>query len=150
LWKARVNAAAAPSKCARCSGQTGLAARELVPRPGGVSRKTAMEFDATPLNITTLLVIVLAIMALVFLIRGRHDSNLPLLFYGAVLGLTATTDRTVNTYLLYAGIASALLLRFEFMGKGVTKFISFLTSFAICAIVAVFLDQIFADGRLFS
>ena len=108
-----------------------------------------MYFDATPLNMTTMLVVALAIVALVFLFKGRYDSNLPLLFYGATLALTSTTDRSLNTYLLYSGIAFALVLRFEFMGKGFTKFIGVLNTFAICSIVAVFFNEIFGDGRDF-
>jgi len=108
-----------------------------------------MYFDATPLNMTTMLVVALAIVALIFLFKGRYDSNLPLLFYAATMLLTSTTDRTLNTYLLYSGIAFALTLRFEFMGKGFTKFIGFLNTSAICLIVAAFFDQIFNEGRGF-
>ena len=50
-------------------------------------------------------------------------------------------------YLLYSGIAFALILRFEFMGKGFTKFISVLNTFAICLIVAVFFNEMFGGGR---
>jgi hypothetical protein len=108
-----------------------------------------MYFDATPLNMTTLLVIALAVVALVFLFKRRYDSNLPLLFYGTTLIFTSATDRSIPPYLLYSGLAFALVLRFEFMGKGFTKFISFLNTSAICLIVMVFLDQVFGDGRLF-
>jgi len=109
-----------------------------------------MDFQATPLNITTLLVIVLAVIALTYLFRGRYDSNLPLLFYSAALLLTSLTDRSVNVYLLYSGITLALILRFEFMGKGFSKFINVLTTFAIGLIVLSFLDQVFGDGTLLS
>jgi hypothetical protein len=109
-----------------------------------------MDFQATPLNITTILVIVLAVIALIYLFRGRYDSNLPLLFYSAALLLTTLTDRSVNTYLLYSGIALALILRFEFMGKGFAKFVNVLTTGAIGLIVLSFLDQVFGDGTLLS
>ena len=109
-----------------------------------------MDFQATPLNITTILVIALAVIALVYLFRGRYDSNLPLLFYSATLLLTTLTDRSLNAYLLYSGIALALVLRFEFMGKGFAKFINVLTTAAIGLIVLSFLDQVFGDGTLLS
>jgi hypothetical protein len=109
-----------------------------------------MDFQATPLNITTILVIALAVTALVYLFRGRYDSNLPLLFYSAVMLLTTFTDRSLNTYLLYSGIALALVLRFEFMGKGFAKFINVLTVSAIGLVVLSFLDQVFGDGTLLS
>lgn len=108
-----------------------------------------MYFDATPLNMTTMLVVALAVVALIFLFKGRYDSNLPLLFYAATLLLISTTDRNLNAYLMYSGIAFALVLRFEFMGKGFTKFISLLNSFAISLIVAAFFDQMFNEGRGF-
>ena len=106
-----------------------------------------MYFDATPLNMSTLLVVSLAIAAVIFLLRGRYDSNLPLLFYGVALGLISVTDRSVDPYLLCAGIALALLLRFEFMGKGFTKFVGILNTLAIGLIIVVFLGQVFGDGR---
>jgi hypothetical protein len=109
-----------------------------------------MDFQATPLNITTILVIALAVIALVYLFKGRYDSNLPLLFYSATLLLTTLSDRRLNVYLLYSGIALALILRFEFMGKGFSKFINVLTTSAIGLIVLSFLDQIFGDGTLLS
>ena len=109
-----------------------------------------MDFQATPLNITTLLVVALAVVALTYLFRGRYDSNVPLLFYSATLLLTTLSDRSVNVYLLYSGIALALILRFEFMGKGFAKFINVLTTSAIGLIVLSFLDQVFGDGTLLS
>lgn len=106
-----------------------------------------MYFDATPLNMSTLLVVALAVVTLVFLIKGRYDSNLPLLFYGVTVGLISVTDRSLDPYLLCTGIAFALVLRFEFMGKGFTKFIGVLNTFTIGLIVVVFLADVFGDGR---
>lgn len=109
-----------------------------------------MYFDTTPLNLTTLLIVALAVIAVVFLSRGRYHSNLPLLFYAAVITMTSTTDRSVNTYLLYAGLALALVLRFEFMGGGFTKFVAILTSSAMCLISLAYLDQVFGSGTILS
>jgi hypothetical protein len=108
-----------------------------------------MYFDATPINMSTLLVVTLAVVAVVLLIRGRYDSNVPLLFYAVTLGLISATDRSLDPYLLCTGIAFALLLRFEFMGKGFTKFVGILNTLAIGLIAVVFLAQVFGDGRLF-
>ncbi len=109
-----------------------------------------MYFDATPLNLTTLLVVALAVIAVVYLSRGHYTSNLPLLFYAAALTLTAMTDRSVNIWVLYIGLALALILRFEFMGTGFTKFIAVLTSSAIGLAALAYLDQIFGGGTLLS
>ncbi len=51
--------------------------------------------------------------------------------------------------MLYSGIAFALVLRFEFMGKGFTKFIGVMTSLAMSLTAIVFLFQVFGDGRDF-
>src|SRR5947209_170489 len=108
-----------------------------------------MYFDPTPLNVTTMLVVVLAIIALSFLMKGRLDSNIPLLFYASVLLLTNMTDREVNPLLLYIGLVLTLFLRFEFMGRGFTKFIVFMTSTAIVLIILNFLDDMLGNGTAF-
>ena len=106
-----------------------------------------MYFDATPMNMTILLVVTLAIIAIFLLIRGRYDSNVPLLYYSAALALSVMTDRGLPLILLYSGIAFALVLRFEFMGKGFTKFIGVANSIAMGLTVLVFLNDVFGDGR---
>ena len=106
-----------------------------------------MYFDATPMNMTILLVVTLAIIAIILLSRGRYDSNLPLLYYSAALALSVLTDRGLPLILLYSGIAFALVLRFEFMGKGFTKFVGVVNSIAMGLTVVAFLDEVFGDGR---
>jgi hypothetical protein len=106
-----------------------------------------MYFDATPTNMTILLVVALAIIAIILVSRGRYSSNLPLLYYSAALTLSTTTDRGLPPILLYSGIALALILRFEFMGKGFTKFIGIATSLAMGLTVLAFLDEVFGDGQ---
>jgi hypothetical protein len=108
-----------------------------------------MYFDATPTNMTILLVVTLAVIAIILLIRGRFDSNLPLIYYSAALAVNVMADRGLSPILLYSGIALALILRFEFMGKGFTKFIGFMTAAAMTLTVLVFLGQVFGDGRGF-
>jgi hypothetical protein len=106
-----------------------------------------MYFDATPMNMTILLVVALAIIAIFLLSRGRYDSNVPLLYYSAALALSVMTDRGLPLILLYSGIAFALVLRFEFMGKGFTKFVGVANSIAMSLTVLVFLNDVFGDGR---
>jgi len=106
-----------------------------------------MYFDATPMNMTILLVVTLAIIAIILLSRGRYDSNVPLLYYSAALALSLLTDRGLPLILLYSGIAFALVLRFEFMGKGFTRFVGVVNSIAMGLTVIAFLDEVFGDGR---
>jgi hypothetical protein len=82
-------------------------------------------FNATPTNMTALLVIALALAAIVVLLRKRYDSNLPLLFYFIAVVFTRLFDRPVSPFILYGGLAFALLLRFEFMGGIVMKIVNF-------------------------
>jgi hypothetical protein len=105
-----------------------------------------MDFQGTPLNMTTLLVVALAVVAVFFVVRKRYDSNLPLMFYAAALVFTNLTDRGVNPFLLYTGLAFALLLRFEFMNPGFAKVVAFFSTASTCIIIWVFLAEVFGDG----
>jgi hypothetical protein len=82
-------------------------------------------FRATPTNVTALLVITLAVSGIIMLSKKRYDSNLPLLFYFAALVFTNAFDRPIDPRLMYSGLATVLLLRFEFMGPGFTKLVAF-------------------------
>ena len=84
---------------------------------------------------------------MVFLMRKKYDSNLPLLFYFVAIIFTNFSDRGVNPYLLVVGIAFALLLRFEFMNPGFTKVVAGLTTVSMGVIVYVFLAEVFGSGQ---
>jgi len=106
-----------------------------------------VDFDANSENITQLLVALLAIVAMVLLMKKKYDSNLPLLFYFVAVIFTNMTDRSVNPYLMVTGLAFALLLRFEFMNPGFTKIVAGLTTLAMGVIVWVFLVEVFGSGQ---
>ena len=105
-----------------------------------------MNFDGTPLNMTELLVALLAILATFMVVRKKYDSNLPLLFYFVALVFTNLTDREVNPYLLYSGLAFALLLRFEFMNQGFARVVGFFATSSMCLIIYVMMHEVFGDG----
>ena len=93
------------------------------------------------INLTALLVVALAMLTVIFLLRKRYDSNLPLIFYFIAITFTNAFDRPVNPYIMYSGLVLALLLRFEFMGRGFTKFIAFCaTGFLVMVIWAMVSD----------
>jgi hypothetical protein len=94
-----------------------------------------MYFRATSTNVTALLVIALAVFAVSMLMRKRYDSNLPLLFYFVALVFGNFVDRPINPNLMYGGLATVLILRFEFLGPGVTKFVAFCANFAIVLMI---------------
>jgi hypothetical protein len=105
-----------------------------------------MDFQSTPLNMTELLVAVLAMVAAFMVVRKKYDSNLPLLFYFVAVVFTNLSEREMNPYLLYSGLAFALLLRFEFMNQGFAKIIAFFATSSMCLMVYVFLHEAFGDG----
>lgn len=106
-----------------------------------------MDFDANSENITTLLVVSLALVAMAFLMRKKYDSNFPLFFYAVALIFTNATDKAVNPYLMITGLAFALLLRFEFMSPGFTKLMAYMATGAMGVIVYVFLVEVFGSGQ---
>jgi hypothetical protein len=105
-----------------------------------------MDFQGSPLDMTTLIVTALAIFAVVMLLRKRYDSNLPLLFYLVAVMFTNLSDRDLNPFLLYTGLAFALLLRFEFLNQGFSKIVAFFATSSMCLIIYVFLSEVFGDG----
>jgi hypothetical protein len=103
-----------------------------------------MELQATPLNITTLLLVAFAIYVLYFLSKRRLDSNLPVLFFIGVAIFTNFTGRQVDTYLFAGGLVMALVLRFEFLNNIFTRFVLLLEMLTIAAIATKFTLQVFS------
>jgi hypothetical protein len=99
-------------------------------------------FNATPTNMTELLVISLAVVAVIMLARKRYDSNLPLLFYFMAVIFTNAADRQVNPAIMYGGLAFSLLLRFEFMGSGISKLVAFLASTGLVLMIWVMMSDV--------
>lgn len=106
-----------------------------------------MDLDANSENISALLVASLAVLAMVFLMRKKYDSNLPLLFYFVALVFTNMSDKSINPYLMFIGLGFALLLRFEFMNLGFAKVIAFMATASMGVIVYVFLVEVFGNGQ---
>jgi hypothetical protein len=103
-----------------------------------------MEFNPTSLNVTELLVVALAVVATLMVLRKRYSSNLPLLFYFALVMFTNMSDREVNPYILYAGLILAMFLRFEFMGGNFVKVVAFMTSGSLVAIIYMMMSEVFS------
>jgi hypothetical protein len=103
-----------------------------------------MYFNATPTNMTELLVVCLAVVAVLMLLRKRYDSNLPLMFYFLAVVFTNSFDRPVNPAILYGGLAFSLLLRFEFMGSGISKLVAFLANAGLVLMIWVMMAHVLA------
>jgi hypothetical protein len=107
-----------------------------------------MDFDATPHNIIILLVVVLAVIALTYLLRGRYDSNMPLMYYSAAVMVASFSEHGLHPYLLMVGISLSMVLRFEFMSTGVTKVFGVLTTISVAVTMFGLLNQVFGNGRM--
>jgi hypothetical protein len=106
-----------------------------------------VDLDGTSENISALLVSSLAVLAMIFLMRKKYDSNLPLMFYFVALIFTNVSDKNVNPILMFVGLGFALLLRFEFMNLGFSKVIAFFATSSMGLIVYVFLVEVFGSGQ---
>jgi hypothetical protein len=101
-----------------------------------------MYFRATPTNMTELLVVCLAPVAIFMLLRKKYDSNIPLLFYSLAAVFTNAADRQVQPAILYGGMAFCLLLRFEFMGSAFSKMIAFLATTGLAVMTWIMMSDV--------
>lgn len=81
-----------------------------------------MDFEVSPLNLTTLLLLVFTVGLIVFRFTRRIDSNWPLVYYLLVALYAKVFVGTLEPEWVYAAVVTALFLRFEFMGGWVTRF----------------------------
>ncbi len=103
-----------------------------------------MGFNATPTNMTELLVLILAVVAVIMLMRKQYDTNMPLLFYFAATVFTNSVDRPVDPIIFYGSLGFALLLRFEFLNSTFSKLIAFCTGAGLCSVLWIMLGDITA------
>jgi len=89
-------------------------------------------------------VVCVAVVAMFMLLRKRYDSNLPLLFYFMAVVFTNAVDRQVNPAILYGGLAFCLILRFEFMGSGISKLVAFLANAGLVMMIYLMMSDIMA------
>jgi hypothetical protein len=103
-----------------------------------------MSFNASPKNITELLVVCLAVVSIIMLLKKRYDSNVPLLFYSVAVMFTNGVDRQVHPAILYGGLLFCLLLRFEFMGKKISKAVAFLANTGLVLMIWSMMQDVLA------
>jgi hypothetical protein len=103
-----------------------------------------MYFNATPTNMTELLVVSLAVVGVIMLLRKRYDSNIPLLFYSLAVMFANGADRPIHPAILSGGVAFCLLLRFEYMGSGFSKFVAILANAGLVLMIWVMMSDVLA------
>lgn len=81
-----------------------------------------MDFEASPLNLTTFLLLAFTVGLIVFRFTRRIDSNWPLVYYLLAALYSKVFVGTLEPGWVYAAVVTALFLRFEFMGGWVTRF----------------------------
>lgn len=97
-----------------------------------------MYIKITLFSVITLIYMSLTVWLLVARTRGRLESNWPLVYYFLVLVYWRAFEGALNPYWVYAGVVSAALLRFEFLGGVVLTFVRVIEYF--------FLAYMFARG----
>ena len=103
-----------------------------------------MYFNASPTNVTELLIVCLAVVSIIMVLKKRYDSNIPLLFYALAVMITNGADRPVHPAILYGGLAFCLLLRFEFMGKKISSAVAFFASAGLVAMIVSMMSDVLA------
>jgi len=84
------------------------------------------------------------VVGVLMLQRKRYDSNIPLLFYSLAVMFANGADRPIHPAILYGGLAFCLLLRFEFMGSGFSKFVAFLANAGLVLMIWVMMSDVLA------
>ncbi|MCC7235803.1 MAG: hypothetical protein IT163_10900 [Bryobacterales bacterium] len=67
-------------------------------------------------NVTTFVMLMFTVWIIITRFRAKPDNNWPLFYYLAVVSFHLSVPGFLNEWILYAGVVSALLLRFEFLG----------------------------------
>lgn len=68
-------------------------------------------------------------------LRNWLESNVPLLFYIALIAYMKAVDGSVPLWLSLAGLGCALLLRFEFINELLIKVVKFIEIAILAAII---------------
>ncbi len=105
-----------------------------------------MDLRVTPTDVITLLLVAMAMYVVWSLARSRLDSNLPLLFYFALGLFLSLTTRHLDSFLYGGGLASALVLRFEFMNGIFTRVVLWLEMVALTFIAYKLTGDVFGSA----
>jgi hypothetical protein len=91
-----------------------------------------------------LLLVAFAICTLYILAKRKYDTNLPLAFYAALIVFINVTGQELDPYLFSSGLLAALMLRFEFMNRAITRLIWAVEMAAVAGIALQFLKEVFS------
>ncbi|MCC7498550.1 MAG: hypothetical protein IT160_13295 [Bryobacterales bacterium] len=81
-----------------------------------------MDFDVTPFNLATFLLLAVTVGLIVFRFTRRIDSSWPLVYYFLVVLYSKWFTDSLQPEWVYAAVVTALFLRFELIGVWVIRF----------------------------
>lgn len=86
-----------------------------------------MNLSSSALDVTTGLMAAFAVFIIYIRIKNWLDSNVPIIFYVILAAYMRSVEgrmpRTVPLWLILVGLGLTLLMRFEFMNTGFTRFV---------------------------
>jgi len=77
-------------------------------------------------QITLGLLILFGLFVMYTRLKNWFDSNLPIIFYIVLIVYMQSTEGSVPFWLIFTGLALGLVLRFEFLNNGFTRFVKVL------------------------
>ena len=77
-------------------------------------------------SVTIALLIAFGLIIMYTTLKNSFDSNLPLIFYVIFFGVMRSMDDPVPFWLMGAGFALSMVLRFEFMNTALMRIVKFL------------------------
>ena len=85
-------------------------------------------------NVTTGVMVILTVWTVVSRFRFRPDANWPMVYYLFVVIYHQMSPGRLNPWVIYIGVVSALLLRFEFLGGALLKLLRALEVLVLLAL----------------
>jgi hypothetical protein len=93
-------------------------------------------------SVTTALMAAFALFVIYTRLRNWLESNVPLLFYIALIAYMKAVDGSVPLWLSLAGLGCALLLRFEFINELFIKVVKFIEMAILAAIIYLCVNMV--------
>ena len=96
-----------------------------------------MRFEWTALNFWTLFIAILTVAMMRARFTTRIDTPWAMVYYTILVLYVRSVEGEYHNYVIFAGVVSALFLRFEFMGGIILKFFRTVEFFVHCYILVM-------------
>ena len=91
-----------------------------------------MRIRTTDLGVLAVIVFILTLWLLMGRRNLRPESNVPLVYYLAMVGYVRSVGSFIDPSAVYAAVIFAMMIRFEFMSAGFFKFFRFVETLCLC------------------